>query len=123
VPAALKALRELHAYKKVGEVAKSKQLILQMAKGTGDLMVHEFDTEAEASKALLELEKAHPDDDIVLVGADSVAEVTSAFRNYFTNVEELLDLIEKARAKRAVRGSKRLGIASVTSLPNADQAD
>ena len=59
----LRALRELHAYKKVGEVAKSKQLILQMAKGTGDLTVHEFDT--------------------------------SAFRNYFTNVEEFLDLIER----------------------------
>jgi ppGpp synthetase/RelA/SpoT-type nucleotidyltranferase len=98
----LRALRELHAYKKVGEVAKSKQLILQMVKGTGDLTVHEFDTESEASRALLDLEKAHPNDDIVLVGADSVAEVTSAFRNYFTNVEEFLDLIEKARPKLAV---------------------
>jgi hypothetical protein len=56
------------------------------------------------------------------VGADSVAEVTSAFRNYFTNVEEFLDLIEKARAKLAERGS-RSGIASDTSLPDPDQAD
>ena len=101
----LRALRELHAYKEVGEVAKSKQLILQMAKGTGGLTVHEFDTEPEASKALLELEKAHPNDDIVLVGADSVAEVTSAFRNYFTNVEEFLDLIEKAKARIDLRWS------------------
>jgi putative GTP pyrophosphokinase len=95
----LRALRELHAYKKIDEVAKSKHMILQMAKGTSDLTVHEFDTEPEASKALLDLEKAYPNDDIVLVGADSVAEVTSAFRNYFTNVEEFLDLIEKAKAK------------------------
>jgi putative GTP pyrophosphokinase len=94
----LRALRELHAYTKIDEVAKSKQLILQMAKGTSDLTVHQFDTEPEASKALLELEKAHPDDDIVLVGADSVAEVTSAFRNYFTNVKEFIDLIEMATA-------------------------
>ena len=95
----LRALRELHAYTKIDEVAKSKQLILQMTKGTGDLTVHQFDTEPEASNALLELERDYPDDDIVLVGADSVAEVTSAFRNYFTNVKEFLDLIEKAKAK------------------------
>lgn len=61
-----------------------------MAKGTGDLTVHEFDT--------------------------------SAFRNYFTNVEEFLDLIERLGPSLAVRGSWS-GIASVTSLLNADQVD
>lgn len=99
----VRALRELHAYRKIDQDAKSGHVILQIAKGTSDLKVHEFETELEASTALLELEKAHPGDDIVLVGADSVAEVTSAFRNYFANVEEFLDLIEKAKAQLRAR--------------------
>ncbi len=63
----------------------------------GDFKLYQFDLELEASRALLELEKENPEDDIVLVGAASVAEVMSAFRNYFNDVEEFIRVIEDAR--------------------------
>lgn len=80
-------LLNLAAYKWIDDQANSKHVILQLNRDEG-LTLHPFDLELEASSALLEFEKQFPDDDIVLVGADSVAEVTSAFRNYFRDVGE-----------------------------------
>ena len=51
----------------------------------------------EASAALLEFEKKFPEDDIVLVGADSVAEMTSVFRNYFGDVRDFLLLMDRSK--------------------------
>lgn len=75
--------------------AKSKHVILQMPRGER-LRLHSFDLELEASATLLELERQFPEDDIVLVGADTVSEVTSAFRNYFHDVGDFLRLMRSA---------------------------
>ena len=61
------------------------------------MQLQKFDLETEASAALIELEKAYPEDDIVLVGAETIAEVTSAFRNYFKDVGAFLKLIKKGQ--------------------------
>jgi hypothetical protein len=66
-----------------------------------DVQLYQFDLELEASAALIELEKAHPEDDIVLVGAETIAEVTSAFRNYFKDVGAFLKFIKKGKAELA----------------------
>jgi ppGpp synthetase/RelA/SpoT-type nucleotidyltranferase len=87
----------LAAHKWIDDQAKSKHVILQLPKA-GKLHLHPFDLELEAANALLELEKQFPNDDIVLVGADSVAEVMSAFRNYFRDVGEFLHLMDAAKA-------------------------
>jgi hypothetical protein len=50
--------------------------------------------ELEASAALLD-----PEEDIVLVGADNVAQITSAFRTYFKDVGQFLLLMHNARAE------------------------
>jgi hypothetical protein len=91
-------LVNLAAAKWIDDQARSKHVILQVNKGEG-LKLHSFDLELEASVALLELEKQFPEDDIVLVGADSVAEVTSAFRNYFRDVGDFLHLMRSGRAE------------------------
>jgi putative GTP pyrophosphokinase len=91
-------LVNLAAFKWIDDQAKSKEVILQ-ARKNGGLKLHAFDLELEASTALMELEKEFPEDDIVLVGAESVAEVKSAFRNYFHDVGEFLRLFQRARAE------------------------
>lgn len=85
----------LAAFKWIDDQAKSKHVILQSTKGR-PLKIHAFDLLLEASTSLLELEKEFPDDDIVLVGADRVSEVTSVFRNYFDDVGEFLRLMRSA---------------------------
>jgi putative GTP pyrophosphokinase len=88
-------LINLAAYEWIDDQARSKHVILQLTKD--GLKLHPFDLELEASAALLEFEKKFPKDDIVLVGADSVAEMTSAFRNYFGDVREFLQLIDRSK--------------------------
>lgn len=88
-------LLKLATYKWIDNQAPSKNVILQLGKGK-ELQLHPYDLELEASSALFELEKEFPEDDIVLVGADSVAEVRSAFRNYFRDVGDFLQLIQNA---------------------------
>jgi ppGpp synthetase/RelA/SpoT-type nucleotidyltranferase len=90
-------LLDLAAYKWIDDQAKSKHVILQLPKA-GRLQLHPYDLELEAANALLDLEKTCPNDDIVLVGADTVAEVMSAFRNYFRDVGEFLHLMNAAKA-------------------------
>ena len=82
----------------IWESTESDQVILQITKDK-KLKLHQFDLELEANKRLLELEKEFPEDDIVLVGAQSVEEVMSAFRNYFNDVKEFLRLMQEARKK------------------------
>jgi putative GTP pyrophosphokinase len=48
----------------------------------------------DALRALFELEKQHVGKDIVLVRADSSDEVRIAFRNYFSDATEFINLIE-----------------------------
>lgn len=90
-------LVNLAAAKWIDDQAKSKHVILQINHQTHELVLHPFDLELEASSTLLELEKNFPEDDIVLVGADTVAEITSAFRNYFHDVRDFLRLMHGAR--------------------------
>lgn len=56
-----------------------------------------YGLELEASTRLLELEKEFPEDNIVLVGAQNVEEVKSAFRNYFNDVKEFIKLMVAAQ--------------------------
>jgi putative GTP pyrophosphokinase len=90
-------LHELEVHKWIGDRAEAEHIILQI-RADGELELHQFDLELEASTTLLELEKKFPDDNIVLVGAKSVAEVKSAFRNYFNDVSYFLDLYYEARS-------------------------
>ena len=98
----IQMLVNLNAYHWIeGKADQAKHVILRLAKDQKDVQLQQFDLELEASAALIELEKAHPEDDIVLVGAETIAEVTSAFRNYFKDVGAFLKLIRKGQAELA----------------------
>lgn len=78
----------------MSERVEADHIILRMSMKEG-FQLYQFDLELEASTKLLELEKEFPDDNIVLVGARNVEEVKSAFRNYFNDVKEFLNLMTK----------------------------
>lgn len=94
----MRLLTALAIHKWMYDQTDADHVILQITQDK-ELELHQFDLELEASASLLELEKKFPEDDIVLVGADTLEEIESAFRNYFNNVEEFLSLYQKARRK------------------------
>jgi len=46
----------------------------------GGLKIHTFDKVSAATKALFQLEKDHPQDNVVLVQADTFEQIRSAYR-------------------------------------------
>ena len=83
------------------------------------LIFHEFDklevrtfkSATEALSALFELEKEMPGKDIVLVKADTTEEVRFAFKNYFSDAKDFINMVEngcqKLSGKRQVRAKHR----------------
>lgn len=92
----LQTLRGLSLAK--SEISNKRNTILMFSEA-GDLDVKSFRDATDALRALFELEKAYPQNDIVLVRADSGEEVRLAFRNYFTDAREFIRLLDSACAK------------------------
>ena len=65
----------------------------------GELTVKSYRDATDALRELFELEKRMPDNDIVLVRADSSEEVRTAFRNYFNDAREFVKLMDSGCAK------------------------
>jgi putative GTP pyrophosphokinase len=59
----------------------------------GALMVHKYLNLEEATEGYFALEKANPDDDIVLVRAKTFDAIRSAYRNYFQNASEFITYV------------------------------
>jgi hypothetical protein len=68
-------------------------MILQFSQG--GLQIHEVGDDKDATAEYFRLEKENPNDDIVLVNADTFEEIRSAYRNYFSDPAEFLDYINK----------------------------
>jgi hypothetical protein len=79
-------------------VTINRNAILIFSEG-GDLEVRTFRDAPEALRALFELEKATMGSDVVLVRADTSEEVRLAFKNYFSDARDFIDLIEKGCQK------------------------
>ncbi|MBU4316125.1 MAG: RelA/SpoT domain-containing protein [Proteobacteria bacterium] len=62
---------------------------------SGDLEILTFRDAPEALRALFQLEKEHPEKDIVLVRADTSEEVRFAFKNYFSDAKDFVYLVEE----------------------------
>ena len=92
----LKTLRGLNQAK--SEVSDKKNTILIFS-DKGALEVKSFRYAPDALRALFILEEQMPHNDIVLVSADSSEEVRLAFRNYFSDADEFIHLIETACAE------------------------
>ena len=85
-------------------VSEAKDMIL-IFRGTetderGVMEVRSYPNTTAALRALFELEQAHPGMDVVLVKSERPEDVREAFRNYFSDAVQFIDLIDD--------GSRRL---------------
>lgn len=87
----LDMLRGLNAADRAVSTKKNTILIFE---GGEALQVKTFRDATEALRALFELEKEYPDRDIVLVRADTSDEVRLAFKNYFSDARDFIQLVE-----------------------------
>ena len=87
----LKLLRGLNAADK--EVSTKRNVILMFSEHE-ELEVKSYRDATDALRALFELERVNPARDVVLVRADTSDDVRIAFRNYFSDAREFIQLIE-----------------------------
>jgi GTP pyrophosphokinase len=92
----LRTLRGLNAADK--EVTENRNAILIFTP-KADLEVKTYRDATDALQALFELEKLHPEYDIVLVKADTSDEVRLAFKNYFSDARDFIKLVDNGCAK------------------------
>lgn len=90
----LRALNSAH-----NEVTEKKNIILIFGEPEEGkippLEMKSYRDATDALRALFELEKQHVGKDIVLVRADTSDEVRIAFKNYFSDAKEFIDLIDR----------------------------
>ena len=92
----LAMLRSLNA---TDQTTSSKRNLILIYSGEKALEVVAFRDAPDALRALFELEKAHPDKDVVLVRADTTDEVRLAFKNYFSDARDFIRMVEDGCAK------------------------
>lgn len=92
------------------EVSENRNSILIFHESS-ELEVKTYRSATEALTALFELEKELPDTDIVLVKADTSEEVRFAFKNYFSDAQDFIRLVEdgcqKLSGKNRIRAKRR----------------
>jgi hypothetical protein len=82
--------------------SKNKNAILIYDEG-GGLVIKTFETAPQALKELFKLEVESNYKDIVLVRADTNDEIRLAYRNYFSDAKDFIDLIEKGCKQLATK--------------------
>jgi hypothetical protein len=99
--ALISMLRGLNAASK--DVSEKKNVILIFGSGGDleDLEVLSYRDATDALRALFQLEKERPGKDVVLVRAETSEEVRFAFKNYFSDAREFIELIESGCEKLA----------------------
>ena len=88
------------------DISEKKNTILNFGPD-GSLDLKSFRDATDALRALFELEKRYPDNDIVLVRADTSEDVRLAFRNYFSDATEFVKLVNTGCAKISGVGRPR----------------
>jgi len=92
----LNMLRGLNAADTAVSTKRNTILIFDMS---GNLDVRTFQDAPEALRTLFELEKEGAYQDIVLVKADTSEEVRFAFKNYFTDASDFIEMVEEGCEK------------------------
>lgn len=92
----LEKLRGLHA--EAEAETDKKNTILIFSDGE-PLQYKAFHNAPDALRELFRLENAHPQWDIVLVRADSSTEVRIAFKNYFSDARDFIELVDSGCTK------------------------
>lgn len=89
-------LRGLSAAKNTFSLKRNTILIISEK---NDLEIKTFRDAPSALKALFELERDNPGKDVVLVKADTSDDVRMAFKNYFSDANEFIRLIDEGCAE------------------------
>ncbi|MBK5943306.1 RelA/SpoT domain-containing protein [Halorhodospira halophila] len=74
-------------------VSKKRNTILIFSE-SGELQVRTYKDSTDALRELFVLEEEMPEHDIVLVKADTSEEVRFAFKNYFSDAQDFINLVE-----------------------------
>ncbi|MBB3059275.1 RelA/SpoT domain-containing protein [Microbulbifer rhizosphaerae] len=92
------------------DVSKKRNTILIFS-DSGDLEVHTYKDATDALRALFELERQADGRDIVLVRADTSDEIRFAFKNYFSDATDFINLVgqgcEILSGRRVISESKK----------------
>ena len=97
------------------EVSSNRNTILIFSE-SGSLEVKTYRDSTDALKALFELEEMMPGQDIVLVKADTSEEVRFAFKNYFSDAQDFIRLVDEGCEKLSGRNIHQL-VQTVRSDP------
>lgn len=76
------------------EISENRNAILIFSP-SGELEIKTYRSGPEALRALFELEAEQTGNDIVLVKADTTEEVRFAFKNYFSDAQDFIQLVEQ----------------------------
>lgn len=87
-------MRQMRPSEETDTGTRTEVFILQIGPDQS-LKIHEYPNRGAAAPAYFKLEKEFPHDDIVLVTAESFAEMRDTFRNYFYDVREFVRLVDE----------------------------
>ena len=91
----LKLLKTLQGLNSADTIVSANRNSILIFSPTGELEIKTYRDAPEALRALFQLEKEHPGKDIVLVRADTSEEVRFAFKNYFSDAQDFVRLVEE----------------------------
>jgi hypothetical protein len=91
----LKLLKTLQGLNSIDSIVSTNRNSILIFSPSGELEIKTYRDAPEALRALFQLEKEHPDKDIVLVRADTTEEVRFAFKNYFSDAQDFVRLVEE----------------------------
>jgi len=91
----LKLLKTLQGLNSADSIVSTNRNSILIFSPSGDLEIKTYRDAPEALRALFQLEKEHPEKDIVLVRADTSEEVRFAFKNYFSDAQDFVHLVEE----------------------------
>lgn len=91
----LKLLKTLKGLNSVDSIVSTNRNSILIFSSSGELEIKTYRDAPEALRALFQLEKEQSGKDIVLVRADTSEEVRIAFKNYFSDAQDFVNLVEK----------------------------
>ena len=92
----LHLIRNFMGLNSVESESSANRNTILLFKSDGDLETFSYRDETEALKELFKIEKENPLLDVVLVKADTSDEIRMAFRNYFSDAKEFVNLLRIA---------------------------
>jgi len=94
----LHTLRAIKSKKEEIQDQKKKNLVIMLSfdlfnVDTPNVEVFPFSTMTQATRKYFQLEKEYPGNDIVLVRADEIADISNIFRNYFSDARDFVSYV------------------------------